>query len=326
MVSERKIASGRLWLAWVVASGFGMAAGWLAAAPFVVVTVFNFYVAGVALGALAGVVGWLTLRQRATLSKSWIVLAIGGWAVCGLVLAEVVPAANLSGRDYNPITGLGDGSIAIVGAVLGASIGAVIASLQWVVSRNSVAGARSMIFWSAAGGAAAGLVIAGRFVGSDFAAAASLGAVAGAVLGAVHWVVLRRRVANAWPWVLSSSVAWAAAMATGVAIGKSVEFAPDHLLLSLGFGGVVMGAVVGLLLGGLQWLTLRAEIPGAGWWFVACGVGWAVGGLVAAGLVLTVEEGGGLLLLAVGAAIGLVAGAITGVAVVRLMPRPRAAG
>ena len=189
-----------------------------------------------------------------------------------------------------------------------------------------------MIFWSAAGGAAAGLVIAGRFVGSDFAAVASLGAVAGAVLGAVRWIVLRRRVANAWPWVLSSSVAWAAAMAIGVAIGKSVEFAPDDLLLTFGFGGVVMGAVVvmgalvGLLLGGLQWLTLRAEVPGAGWWVVACGVGWAVGGLVAAGLVLTVEEGGGLFLLGVGAAIGSVAGAITGVTVVRLMPRPRVAG
>ena len=56
MDSGRHIAGGRLWLAWVVASGLGMAAGWLAAAPFVVVTVFNFYVAGVTLGALVGVV------------------------------------------------------------------------------------------------------------------------------------------------------------------------------------------------------------------------------------------------------------------------------
>ena len=121
-------------------------------------------------------------------------------------------------------------------------------------------------------------------------------------------------------------MAWAAAGAIGDAIGESVELAPDDLLLTLGFIGVVMGAVVGLLLGGLQWLTLRPEVPGAGWWVVACVAGWALGGLVAAGLVLIVEEGGGLLLLGVGAAIGLVAGAITGVAVVRLMPRPLAAG
>ena len=115
-------------------------------------------------------------------------------------------------------------------------------------------------------------------------------------------------------------------MAIGDAIGESVELAPDDLLLTLGFIDVVMGAVVGLLLGGLQWLTLRPEVPGAGWWVVACVAGWALGGLVAAGLVLIVEEGGGLLLRGVGAAIGLVAGAITGVAVVRLMPRPLAAG
>ncbi len=329
MVGEQQLAGRRLWLAWVVASGLGMTVGWLAVAMFLQGVSIYYHMVGVALGALVGVVEWLVLRQRVSLTKTWIGLSMGGWAVGGLVLAEMVISDIIAGRGDNPITFLGDWSIAAFGIFLGALIGAVVASLQWFLSRNSVAGAGSMIAWSAVGAAAAGLVIASRFTGSDIARSASLGAVAGALLGVTQWFVLRQRAVSALPWVLSGSVAWAVAMAVGTVIGRSVEFAPDSAATyaAAAAGAVsVMGAVVGLFLGGLQWLTLRKDVPGAGWWVVACVVGWAVASLAAAGILLIVgdrvEEWGGLPLLGVVAAIGLVAGAITGVAVVRLMPQP----
>jgi hypothetical protein len=67
-----------------------------------------------------------------------------------------------------------------------------------------------------------------------------------------------------------------------------------------------LAGVMGLVLGAAQWLVLRANLGGAGWWAAATGLGWA------AGFPLGAETAGRLGL--VGLPFGLLAGLVTGAA------------
>lgn len=81
-------------------------------------------------------------------------------------------------------------------------------------------------------------------------------------------------------------------------------------------GGVwLVGGVVAAI---LQWLVLRRQLTGAGWWLVTSTSGWAIG--VAVALLGGVSGGMAEVMLAVGwAAGGIVSGVITGVALVWLL-------
>lgn len=96
------------------------------------------------------------------------------------------------------------------------------------------------------------------------------GLVAGAVIGAAQWLVLRRVVS--WLWIPATSVGMAVGLTAGSAL---VDYGTGRGSL------IVMGAVTGALVGGSQALVLaRSGISGAAWWAIANAPAWALGWLV----------------------------------------------
>jgi hypothetical protein len=96
------------------------------------------------------------------------------------------------------------------------------------------------------------------------------GLIAGAVIGAAEWFVLREWIS--WLWIPATAVG----MAVGLAAGSAFV---DY---GIGRGDVVlMGAVTGIGVGVLQALVLaRHGIEGAFWWAVANPPLWALCWLV----------------------------------------------
>jgi hypothetical protein len=112
-------------------------------------------------------------------------------------------------------------------------------------------------------------------------AALAGGLIAGAVIGAAQWFALRPLVP--WIWIGATSVG----MAVGLAVGAGLV---DY---HVGRGDLVMmGAVTGVAVGGLQALVLaRRGTPYAAWWAVANPAAWAVGWLATSYLITkNVEE------------------------------------
>jgi hypothetical protein len=96
------------------------------------------------------------------------------------------------------------------------------------------------------------------------------GVIAGAIIGAAGWFVLRKLVT--WLWIPATTVGMAVGLAGGAAL---VDYGIDRGDLLL------MGAVTGLGVGVLQALVLaRHKIPGAFWWAVVNPPAWALGWLV----------------------------------------------
>ena len=117
------------------------------------------------------------------------------------------------------------------------------------------------------GGFIADLVINGvDSVGTALAG----GLIAGGVIGAAGWFVLRQWVS--WRWIPAT----AGGMARGLAVGAAlVDYGIDRGDLLL------MGAVTGLGVGVLQALVLmRHGVAGAFWWALANPPAWALGWLV----------------------------------------------
>ena len=96
------------------------------------------------------------------------------------------------------------------------------------------------------------------------------GLIAGAVIGAAGWFVLRQRVS--WLWIPATAVGMGLGLAAGAAL---VDY-------GIGRGDIVlMGAVTGIGVGVLQALVLaRHGIAGAFWWALASPPLWALGWLV----------------------------------------------
>ena len=107
--------------------------------------------------------------------------------------------------------------------------------------------------------------------GVDSAEAALVGGlIAGLIIGAAEWFALRRWIS--WLWIAATSIGMAAGLTAGAAlVGYGISRA-DLL---------IMGAVTGLGVGGLQALVLaRSRVAGALWWAVANPPAWALGWLV----------------------------------------------
>jgi hypothetical protein len=103
------------------------------------------------------------------------------------------------------------------------------------------------------------------------------GVIAGAIIGAAGWFVLRRLVS--WLWIPATTVGMAVGLAAGAAL---VDYGIDRGDLLL------MGAVTGLGVGVLQALVLaRHKIPGAFWWAVVNPPAWALGWLVTSYVITT---------------------------------------
>ena len=101
-------------------------------------------------------------------------------------------------------------------------------------------------------------------------AAVAGGLIAGAVIGTAQWLALRSVVP--WLWIAATSLGMAAGLAVGAA---AVDYGIDRGDL------VIMGAITGLGVGGLQALVLaRERIPGSAWWAAINPLAWALAWLV----------------------------------------------
>jgi hypothetical protein len=146
-------------------------------------------------------------------------------------------------------------------------------------------------------------------------------ALAGAIIGFAQWIVLRRYVTPASRWELGDGASWAAGFILGLLL---VQMLPStSFIASLGY--LLFGVIVAIL----QWPVLRREIPNVFVWILACSLGWAAGFWVSqAALSLffsdpAIEPAIGTTVIAV--TTGLVAGAITGIALIWIVRKPEMA-
>lgn len=160
--------------------------------------------------------------------SQWILLNAAGWAM-GMTLRQLL--FGISGFATNPV---------LIGLVIGAVIG--ILQLFALAQSGPQAGLwvlAHMAGWAAGWGAGWGLgwelLGAQGFKG----AFGTVGAVGGAVAGAIQWLILRQQVYQAGWWVLASPLGWAIGLATGVSIGGAFGWAA---------AGALSGVVTGLAL------------------------------------------------------------------------------
>jgi hypothetical protein len=116
----------------------------------------------------------------------------------------------------------------------------------------------------------------------------------GFAIAILQWMVLLRRLGQAWRWIVFSFAGWAA----GYLI--TVFLVPAELEI---FNGSVLGLAVGVA----QWGILRTKVRWAAWWVVFSLIGWTTGLTLLPGLFST----------------GAVAGALTGIALIVLLRFPK---
>lgn len=135
----------------------------------------------------------------------------------------------------------------------------------------------------------------------------------GGVVGAFQQRVLRRMLGDAERWAVATGVGLGVGIALALAMGEGTGLGGKVL------EGMAHGAAIGATLGMLQWLVLRARVPGARWWVPVSIAGWSVG--AATGDAIGYFAGGPFDLMS-----GIVvAAAATGIALVALLPsRPSA--
>jgi len=140
---------------------------------------------------------------------------------------------------------------------------------------------------------------------------------AGTVIGFAQWLVLRRYVTASTRWDWTDGISWAAGYILGLLL---IQTLPSTVFVVF-IGYFLFGVVVALV----QWPVLRREIPQVFTWLVASAVAWAVGYWVSQAILSLFTDP--LIAPIVGTAViaitsGLVAGAITGVALIWIVRKP----
>jgi hypothetical protein len=142
------------------------------------------------------------------------------------------------------------------------------------------------------------------FLGPGILATPLIGGTMGLVLGTMQWMVLRSELKQSWWWILASVAGWAAGLPVGAFLAQRYGFSEAQF-------GVALGATIGVFTGILQWLYLRTQVTGAGWWIPVNIFAWASG-------MIFYQAGSSWL----GALYGALAGIVTGVAMLWLIYRP----
>lgn len=142
--------------------------------------------------------------------------------------------------------------------------------------------------------------------------------IAGVILGLAQWLVLRSYVVGSQDWVLNNAVGWV----VGFALGLFIVQALAQTSLSALVGFIAFGIIVALF----QWPVLRREIPHLFTWIVANVIGWTLGAFISqlAGNLFfqnSVPDTVSSVLVTVGIT-GLVAGAVTAVALILIVRQP----
>ncbi len=144
---------------------------------------------------------------------------------------------------------------------------------------------------------------------------------AGAIIGFSQWIVLKRYVTANSGWALADGTSWAAGYVLGLLL---IQMLPSTIFIAA-IGYLLFGVIVAVV----QWPVLRREIPNLGVWILASSLGWAAG-FWASQAVLPLFFNGSLIEPAVSTAViavtsGLVAGAITGIALIWIVRKPEMA-
>lgn len=141
---------------------------------------------------------------------------------------------------------------------------------------------------------------------------------AGLFIGLAQWLVLRQYLTRSGDWVFNLTASWVVGYAVGLFIVDLLAGSFVGLIISF----IIFGVIVALF----QWPVLKREIPQILPWILANVVGWALGALLAQLVVagLFSENPGSLLAttLVNSAVTGLIAGAVTGLALVRIVRLP----
>jgi hypothetical protein len=141
---------------------------------------------------------------------------------------------------------------------------------------------------------------------------------AGFLIGLAQWAVLRNYLVSSSDWILAAGASWAVGYALGL------------LLINL-FAGSLLSGLIGYLLFGVivavvQWPILRREIPHVWPWILANVVGWTAGFYVSQFALNLFFKDPAIPPVTstsfISVVTGLVAGAITGIALVLIVRQP----
>jgi len=140
---------------------------------------------------------------------------------------------------------------------------------------------------------------------------------AGTVIGFAQWLVLRRYVTASTRWEWTDGISWAAGYILGLLL---IQMLPSSIFVAF-IGYFLFGVIVALV----QWPVLRREIPQIFTWLIASAIAWAVGYWVSQAVLSlftdpVIAPALGTTVIAVSS--GLVAGAITGVALIWIVRKP----
>jgi hypothetical protein len=142
--------------------------------------------------------------------------------------------------------------------------------------------------------------------------------IAGALLGLAQWLVLRPYVSKSYDWILNHAVGWMVGFTLGLFVVQ--------LLSKTSIGMLVGFMAFGLIVALFQYPVLRREIPHLGTWILANIIGWTLGAflsqLVASAVFRTVLPTTFTSILVTVGITGLVAGAITALALIWIVRQP----
>ena len=145
--------------------------------------------------------------------------------------------------------------------------------------------------------------------------------VVGSLVGLAQWVVLRKYLNGVFDWILAGGASWAMGYALGLLIING--------LTNTGFDGFIGYILFGIIVAIAQWPILRREIPNAWMWIAANVVGWTAGFYLSQLSLDLFFNGPTIDPLASTSVLsgvsGLVAGAITGIALVLIVRQPERA-
>lgn len=153
--------------------------------------------------------------------------------------------------------------------------------------------------------------VAFQLIGSvrDATTALAAGAIAGAILGAVQWAALGRRVT--WRWLVATMVG----MGVGSAAATFVTGAATDVG-ALAASGLITGAAIGLVQGVARRWTWRVIAA----WTTTMSVSWAAGWAITANVIVDAESG----YVTFGLSGALLVTVVTGVVLRRIMGSRRA--
>ena len=263
----------------VVGSEVGWVVGWVVGG-FVTGVISGAVLVWLLRGWSSGRLGWRlswTDASETPLSAGWrlwvwwVVAGTIGWVVYGAVFFPVLFVRSMLTNIIVEVDGVAAVfGVTVVGAVVGLGGGTVVGVLQWLVLQRRLERTGRWIVASTVGGSVAGalLMVAVAIANVDWIVdeAVLIGGawfVGGVVAAILQWLVLRRQIARADWWIVTSTIGWAIGVAVVLLGGISVGVGEVVLAVGWAVGGVVGSAITGAV---LVWLLRQrlGDADGAG--------------------------------------------------------------